>query len=243
MSTRATYSIKNLNGQTRHFYIHHDGYPSFACVYFYRMLERPDSDRGCFDAAFLRGNPEAEPIESADEFGGLEYQYHFDAKTGELSYKTIDIRDDSIQNHKIDLWDFINQQTEYKSRHPWPVTFYKPVHNFNNSLEILTIKRALERANDKLKYVKEYSRFVGNCRHSIQDALNMCNLASIVLSDNRSESLALVESMVNTQIDFLCTLKQMSINVLEAPTTKLSEQHQKLFDKSARSIVLFELID
>lgn len=75
MSTRATYKIIE-NHVTTTFYIHHDGYPAGAAVYFQAMLdyncEAPNA--GMADR-FIRANARAELADGHDAHGDTDYQY------------------------------------------------------------------------------------------------------------------------------------------------------------------------
>jgi hypothetical protein len=70
MSTRATYQFNG--GHT--VYIHHDGYPTGAAVYFYNMLTHPN-ERGGFATRFIRANDGAELTGSHDSHGDTDYRY------------------------------------------------------------------------------------------------------------------------------------------------------------------------
>lgn len=76
MSTRATYGFDQKSNYPRrkHFiYIHYDGYPSGAAVYFYNALMNPS--KGNFATVFIRANPHAELTDSHDIHGDTEYKY------------------------------------------------------------------------------------------------------------------------------------------------------------------------
>jgi hypothetical protein len=72
MSTRATYCFDNDRVKTT-VYIHHDGYPSGAAVYFYETLMK--SSKGSFGTQFIRANPNAEITRSHDQHADTEFQY------------------------------------------------------------------------------------------------------------------------------------------------------------------------
>ena len=71
MSTRATYEIRD--GKNNHtFYIHHDGYPAGAAVYFQRMLK---ANGASLAERFIRGNDKAEFTVGHEAHGDTEWKY------------------------------------------------------------------------------------------------------------------------------------------------------------------------
>lgn len=75
MSTRATYEI---DGHT--FYIHHDGYPDGAAMYFHNALRWPEvaeerAPNANFADDFMRANPRAELTPSHDAHADTEFRY------------------------------------------------------------------------------------------------------------------------------------------------------------------------
>lgn len=73
MGTRATYQFGNGRRGTHTIYIHWDGYPDGAAMYFYRMLLNPS--KGCMATQFIRANEHAELTSGHDAHGDTEYQY------------------------------------------------------------------------------------------------------------------------------------------------------------------------
>ena len=69
MSTRATYKINGI-----YFYIHYDGYPDGAAVYFHNALLYQHK-RGGLAAQFIRANDLAEFTESHEVHGDTEFRY------------------------------------------------------------------------------------------------------------------------------------------------------------------------
>lgn len=75
MSTRATYQIGDGFGIAT-IYIHHDGYPSGAAVYFEAARELAKTyERVSFLASFLWANKKAELTAAHDAHGDTEYRY------------------------------------------------------------------------------------------------------------------------------------------------------------------------
>lgn len=75
MSTRATYEIDGFT-----FYIHHDGYPEGAAMYFNNALKWPQqaeerAPNASFADDFMRANPRAELTESHDAHADTEFRY------------------------------------------------------------------------------------------------------------------------------------------------------------------------
>jgi len=77
MATRATYCFKpseNNSRRRKHFvYIHYDGYPTGAAVYFYNALHH--DGKGNFATVFIKANHHAELTDSHEQHGDTEYQY------------------------------------------------------------------------------------------------------------------------------------------------------------------------
>lgn len=94
MSTRATYCFLQPKGShcpTITYYIHHDGYPNGAAVYFKRMLlaaERKQVGPRQFAEQFLIANREvAEFTTHHDAHGDTEYRYTYIVENGKLFVK------------------------------------------------------------------------------------------------------------------------------------------------------------
>lgn len=79
MSTRGTYQFRIGRYGQATVYIHHDNYPAYAWIYFYRahMLD----GRGGLPSDFLRANDGAEITESHEAHGDTEYRYDLDGHT------------------------------------------------------------------------------------------------------------------------------------------------------------------
>jgi len=73
MSTRATYQLPNGDAGDSTMYIHADGYPEGAAVYFLRMHHA--AYKGGLAERFLRSNEEALLTESHEAIGDTEYRY------------------------------------------------------------------------------------------------------------------------------------------------------------------------
>lgn len=74
MSTRATYGFSSDRRKKQQFiYIHYDGYPTGAAVYFYNALLHVGG--GNFATVFIRANPNAELTDSHEIHGDTEYKY------------------------------------------------------------------------------------------------------------------------------------------------------------------------
>lgn len=81
MSTRATYEFmpsgNGLKANKTAVYIHYDGYPEGAAVYFWTAL-RTHPNKGCPATQFIRANPEAELTGSHETHGDTEFRYTID---------------------------------------------------------------------------------------------------------------------------------------------------------------------
>lgn len=85
MSTRATYGFKNSDGVKHIIYIHHDGYPSGAACYFWKMLVHPS--KGSYATQFIRANDGAELTRNHECHGDTEFKYDLD-KCGDKLFLT-----------------------------------------------------------------------------------------------------------------------------------------------------------
>jgi len=77
MATRATYSFeRDFNEQTVTFYIHWDGYPEGAAMYFWNMHKNRHFKGGLADV-FIKANPMSAEFTDNHEFhGDTEYRYY-----------------------------------------------------------------------------------------------------------------------------------------------------------------------
>lgn len=127
MSTRATYSF--VNGTTRTFYCHWDGYPAWAARRFRNALTASfpkellgtdpgprawhnitDRPRGGFAFAFIRGNEDAEPSSGHDAHGDTEYRYTYREKTGTIEVFSRNPAWEWKADGKLHLADFISRE-------------------------------------------------------------------------------------------------------------------------------------
>ena len=82
MSTRATYTIKE-NESVNSFYIHHDGYPSYAYNYFKNMIDFESNieplykSKGGYAERFLRANSGAMFTSRPSNHSDREYHYDY----------------------------------------------------------------------------------------------------------------------------------------------------------------------
>ena len=76
MATRATYSFKSQYGAKTTIYIHFDGYPQGAALYFNQMLTSPS--KGDLATQFIRANASAEITKSEDSHGDTEFHYEIE---------------------------------------------------------------------------------------------------------------------------------------------------------------------
>lgn len=112
MTTRATYQfITKQNNST--VYIHHDGYPLGAAIYFYNMLNRPTYS-GDNLAEFIRANEYAEITESHQHHGDTNYQYTVTGTGYEATLKACKVysRANPHEFYNGPLLYFIDQNSE-----------------------------------------------------------------------------------------------------------------------------------
>ena len=71
MATRATYELHELDKEPVCLYLHWDGYPEGAAMYFRRWLEEEKHTV----LGFLKANPKAEITDGHESHGDTEYRY------------------------------------------------------------------------------------------------------------------------------------------------------------------------
>jgi hypothetical protein len=71
MATRATYELHELDKEPVCLYLHWDGYPEGAAMYFRRWLEEEKHTV----LGFLKANPKAEITDGHEAHGDTEYRY------------------------------------------------------------------------------------------------------------------------------------------------------------------------
>lgn len=76
MSTRATYSFLDVEYQNVNtcVYIHYDGYPKGAALYFYTAITKPS--KGNFATQFVRANEQAEITKGHTVHSDTDYRYY-----------------------------------------------------------------------------------------------------------------------------------------------------------------------
>ena len=114
MATRATYKFADKNDATTTIYIHYDGYPQGAAVYFNQLLTNPS--KGNLATQFIRANPNAEITASHNAHGDTEFQYDIngcDADADLIAYSV----DQNTEERKCifsgKLYEFINKHNNF----------------------------------------------------------------------------------------------------------------------------------
>ena len=114
MGTRATYEFCHELHGTQTFYIHWDGYPEGAAMYFRQMFEF-NQWGASLAAKFFRGNPTAEFTQCKEAHGDTEYHYVVENRkiqcfkilrnyeTGGCAYNTV---------FRGDLYEFVNKYSD-----------------------------------------------------------------------------------------------------------------------------------
>lgn len=130
MSTRAVYSFATDIGE-QHIYIHHDGYPEGAAMYFYGMLLQAvevipvklfyyspfDENRGGNYFNFIRANSMAEPTSDWRDHGDLEFRYELDANGKLSAFKRLTLSENPDEWRLFfhgSVVDFVQQQQALK---------------------------------------------------------------------------------------------------------------------------------
>jgi len=148
MSTRATYKI---DGHT--FYIHHDGYPEGAAVYFYKMITCSNNNGG-FAEKFVRANEHAEFTISHETHSDTEFRYTLE-KNGELRVLHRPIDSDNFG------FFFSGSLSDFINRYHQQIENFSPVFDHwygydNNYLNVTTIKMFMEDINRRYKKAKHW---------------------------------------------------------------------------------------
>lgn len=113
MSTRATYEFNSKNHPKVAVYIHYDGYPTGAAMYFYAALNA-ENQRGSFATRFVKSNELAELTESHDAHGDTEWRYTYDEATSVLHVsERIGFSEDWRQYYSGSLAAFVNAHTDH----------------------------------------------------------------------------------------------------------------------------------
>jgi hypothetical protein len=106
MSTRATYTLKSLNG-TNHFYGHYDGYPQGAADYLNnaatyleteKALSYKSKFRGSLPEAFIRANSLIQFTTNPNDHGDTEFHYIIEEKATGVKIRAFEHTYDSDWN-------------------------------------------------------------------------------------------------------------------------------------------------
>lgn len=121
MSTRAVYTFTNYDYSDNpiSIYIHQDGYPKGAAVYFWKAVNRLmdnslkehfSRESTQFPVAFLRANERAEITDGPEYHGDLEYTYSYNVKANKLVVAQLIPFEDTAEKIIFSgtLEDFIN---------------------------------------------------------------------------------------------------------------------------------------
>jgi len=119
MATRATYELHELDKEPVCLYLHWDGYPEGAAMYFRRWLAEKHTVLG-----FLKANPKAEVIDGHESYGDTEYRYTVHLK-GYIPEMWI----------KAEEKKYARAQWEGLPEAPEDVVFYKWEQLFNGKLQ------------------------------------------------------------------------------------------------------------
>jgi hypothetical protein len=120
MSTRATYQFDGYeSGHDVTVYIHHDGYPTGAAVYFYDTLMNCKG-QGNMATRFIRTNSKAEITADHEYHGDTDYRYtvHGDGPDAEIlvyqcCWDDDDKRVQPVQIFSGRLWDFMHENSKH----------------------------------------------------------------------------------------------------------------------------------
>ena len=189
MSTRATYVIDGHG-----FYIHTDGYPEHAALYFLNMVkanaveikshpqikhEYMNRPRGGYAAHFLRGNCLAEFTEGHDAHGDTEYQYTMDG-AGHLT--VYGVKENETATGLVS--DFINRHhkeiNSYYGGDFEPVTHYTPEYG---GVEYYTVSQCVVLSEYYREQAQRFAASNPNYESSIKLARTFSELARVALDE------------------------------------------------------------
>ena len=146
MGTRATYTFEKDNAdQTISCYIHYDGYPSGAAVYFWKMHQHQHYKGGWADS-FIKANIEAEIRFNPNASDPL-YQYYFD-KDAILTVKERDL-DDSEEMLTIFTGHYIDFINKNQNECLVELDDYEPIYLLDTQ-----VKQALAISSDTIALSK-----------------------------------------------------------------------------------------
>lgn len=176
MSTRATYEFKGKKWiPTITMYIHCDGYPEYACEYFYEALKI--ESKGSFADAFHRANNGAEFTLSHDAHGDTEYQYDIDGENIK-AYKIYDWSKKEIGNTHEGFYLFFDGTVvdfikKYKEDHD-----IVSVNYYDNTFE-LPLDAAKRFISNSYNYIDRWvddGQYIGNLSSSLSVCLKNIHL-------------------------------------------------------------------
>lgn len=167
MSTRATYSFENPNQAKTYIYIHYDGYPQGAAMYFYNTLM--NESKGNFATQFIRANPQAELTRHHDQHGDTEYSYDVSGNGTKAIVEAYKHDDERKCFFTGKLVDFI---TQYQDNSLFDFQPFKEVE-YRYSKQLLNsvlAKKALEHPISHLNAWKGRFEGSGNWNSCVEDA-------------------------------------------------------------------------
>ena len=157
MATRATYDIEQTV-----FYIHWDGYPTGAAVYFWYMHKARKQGKGGAAESFLRGNSDAEITRSHETHGDTEYRY-----TLRGNLLTVEKRygESFSEIFSGNWWEFVNANSEQ-------IPEFEPLSRVLGVATGSELAESVAAASLKLaQYVRSFPTHSGNMA-SLRDDLN-----------------------------------------------------------------------
>lgn len=188
MSTRATYQFPDAT-----LYIHHDGYPEGAAVYF-RALHEVENKRGGLATQMLRAVDGAEITSCHESHGDTEFRYTMNKEGGLRAEKRV--------GHEETEWkvffsgnfhDFINDY------HPRDDKTFEPYHqymfpSYNNPRYWFTKKELLatiaNKASEVASYEARFPMYSGNLDGMKTDLARFKEAYSVLFGDKTVKGVA-----------------------------------------------------
>ena len=168
MSTRATYTIEEYDGNKRvhynHFYIHHDGYSEGAATYFYKTFLKGHNQNLTTD--FIRANDQAQLIVDPTRHGDTEFHYVLTDK-GYLSQSARNFDSDSwTMIYHGSVMDFINKHDKFIDNASL-MTYKK----YESGVHYFPLSTKIKNISDHLNSIARNPLGTGNCRSNIASIL------------------------------------------------------------------------
>lgn len=205
MSTRATYQFYGQWSANTTVYIHYDGYPEGAAIYFWNMYN-VENKRGGYATQFIRANDNAEITTSHEGHADTEYRYTVD-KDGLLkAEKPVYDKDYNLIEWEIffvgHFTEFINKyaNTGFEDMKDFEYIYKLKTNEYGTErISYYTEKQLKDELEQAIKYAEDYKRDFPEHTGNISS-----NLQSIRTKQERLlQLLNMKEATLNEQLNLL----------------------------------------